>query len=179
MASKLSRISKNHMTWARGEEINFLAQGHKIKHAGETRYPNVVFAEVEIDKTLFPKSYLSYIPSHYYNPEHGYRAMGVFSITDIQDNNELFVNYWDNYDIDKDVKPEWLTIPQSPLEDLFFIKKGYVNDVSYLSRKALETYMPREIRERNDIEIAVNKKLHQTTNAANQIEGEETKKLDK
>jgi len=57
--------------------------------------------------------------------------MGIVTIDEIEDDQELYVDYWDLFELDKNVQPEWLHIPETPLNHLFF-KKGIVETNPYL-----------------------------------------------
>ena len=88
--------------------------------------------------------------------------MCIFSTTQLADDTELFVDYWDMYDIDVRRCPEWMTVPRSPLDALHFIKKGYESDVALLTNRALDAFVPAEARAKADIEKAVARELQQS-----------------
>ena len=46
----------------------------------------------------------------------------IFAIDDINDDEELFLDYWELYEIDKDDHANWLLVPESPL-NIYFTKR--------------------------------------------------------
>lgn len=143
-----------------------------------------MFAELQIERHFYPQSYLQYIPSHCNDEKDRFKAMGIITIDDVNDNTELFVNYYDHYDLDIKDTADWLTIPESPLDQLWYLKKGYELHMTYLTNKALKQFQPKEIREKNDIEIAVTKRIETAKQKMVELEDnpdniEAAKKLDK
>lgn len=105
--------------------INPYGIGHLINHPPNNRPPNVCFLELEIPKEFFPGYLLKYFPYMDYDETQKirtFKAVGVFALESLENNDELFVNYGKERFSYK-FTPDWLVKPAENQPIASFLNK--------------------------------------------------------
>lgn len=80
---------------------------------------------MNIDVKYLPRYLLKYLPyEDYSNDIKSITLFGVFAIKDIEDREELFVNYNESHIYPIDNVPEWMIDPPSHSPIFQFLRKG-------------------------------------------------------
>jgi hypothetical protein len=158
--SKLIRISKEDLFWAQGRALNFLAVGDTVKHPPPNTPPNVAFVDISIQKDFLPRSYTRYLPNVNLDKNDQLNVLGMVTLRDIEDNEELFVDYWDVYLYDKEKAPDWLVVPPPALNH-YYTKKHYEHKIPLLLELAKQSFLPEAVLSRHDLQAMIDTKIEQ------------------
>ena len=149
----------------KGENLNFLAQGHKINHPGVLEEINTIFVDIEIPLNFFPKSYFNYIPN--FNEDiienDCYHCLGIVSIKDIGDNEELFVDFLEIFDLDKNNVPDWIIKKENKLGK-FYLKKSLESFTPFYVKYVDKVFGDEEILEQKNIDKILFKEIEEVKN---------------
>ena len=127
--------------------VNPLALGHKINHCPPDVAPNVKFIDMDVPFNFFPCDFLRYFPnireyaasgktSEYFK---NLRTVGIVSLTEIGDREELYTDYIDEDMIPDTYRPDWLLEP--PPRNPYLIKREYVQKRNLIDNFILKTYL--------------------------------------
>ena len=168
--------NENEKIYMKGEDLNFLAQGHKINHPGVLNEINTIFVDIEIPLNFFPKSYFNYIPNFNENiiENDFYHCMGILTIKDLEDNEELFLDYNEIFDLDKNNIPDWICKIKNPLGK-FYLKKSLESFTPFYVKYVENFFEDKEILEKKNIDKILFKEIENVK----QKEKSDIKKLEK
>lgn len=127
--------------------LNPVALGHRINHAPPDLSPNVKFIDIDIPFTFFPNDFLRYLPNiremkastktgEYFK---NLRTVGIVSLSEIKDNDELYADYIDEDMVPDTYRPDWLLEP--PPRNPYLIKKEYVHKRNLFDNIILKAYL--------------------------------------
>lgn len=123
---------------------NPFAIGHMINHPPPGHEANVCFSEISIKSDYFPSYLLRYLPYQYFTvKEKEITLFGVFALKEIEDREQLFVNYNESHIYPIDDIPEWLIEPPKFHPIFGYLKKGEYELAEsgywkYMQRRALD-----------------------------------------
>jgi hypothetical protein len=160
MDCKLTRIKKEDFFWTHGKAVNFLGVGDTIKHPPKDVSPNVAFVDIAVPKTFFPQTYLRYIPNANLDKNEQVTVMGIVTLKDLYDDEELFVDYWDVFLFNKEQIPDWLVVPPPALNH-FYVKKDYERKIPLLLEVGKQSFLPEAVLSRHDLQQMLDTKIEQ------------------
>ena len=160
VACRLTRINPEDLFWTHGRAVNFLGVGDKIKHPPKDTPPNVAFVDIFASKTFFPQTFMRYIPNANLDKNEEVNVMGIVTLKDLYDDEELFVDYWDVYLYDKEKIPDWLVVPP-PALDHFYVKKDYEKKIPLILEIAKQSFLPEAVLTRHDLQQMLDTKIEQ------------------
>lgn len=158
MACEITRINAEDFFWTHGRAVNFLGVGDKIKHPPKDTPPNVAFVDIAVPKTFFPQTYARYLPNANLDKNEQLNVMGIVTLKDLYDDEELFVDYWDVYLYDKQQIPDWLVVPP-PALDHFCVKKDYEHKIPLILEIAKQSFLPEAVLTRHDLQQMLDTKI--------------------
>lgn len=142
--------------------MNPLAVGDKIKHPPVGVPANVVFVDIVVERKFLPSNLYRYIPNMTTMDDDNLNIMGVVTLVDLEDDTELFVDYWNVFSVDLKTLPDWMTIPPDNLGKLF-VKRKYEHQIPLALEVAREIFVPQTIINRFDLEQLVQKEIKELT----------------
>ena len=113
-----------------------------------------MFFDFSVKRKYLPKSYYKYLPNVNYEDGETLNILGVFAVTDLDDDEELFVDYWNLYAFDVEKIPDWLCIPPDNLGK-FFVKEKYENKFSLGVELTKQLYFPEVVINKFDLEMMI------------------------
>jgi len=127
--------------------LNPLAQGHLINHPPPDIATNVKLIDIDIPFKFFPNDFLRYLPnirefksskktSEYFNH---LRTVGVVSLTEINDKDELYADYIEEDMVPDTYRPDWLLEP--PPRNPYLIKREYFQKRNLLDDFIYKAYL--------------------------------------
>ena len=143
-----------------GNLVNFLALGNHIKHPPSNQSANVIFVDMCFEPKYLPGSFRRYLPNICYDFTENIDLMGVFTLVDIVDNTELFVDFWDLFVFEKDKVPDWLCIPPDNLGK-FFVKRQYENQLSIATEMAKQMFVPEAVINKMDLDLIIKSEVRE------------------
>jgi hypothetical protein len=127
--------------------LNPLSFGHKINHPPPDTSPNVKFIDIFIPYNFFPNEFLRYLPNIYeqhdtnrfkIKREKTIRAVGIISLSEIKDKEELYVDYLQEDLIPDTYRPDWLLQP--PPRNPYLIKESYITKPTIIDKALHKVY---------------------------------------
>ena len=74
-----------------------------------------MFVDISFDRKYLPSNLFRYLPNLSLATDKNINVMGVVTLVDIEDDTELFVDFWNLYTFDLKTIPDWMTIPPDNL----------------------------------------------------------------
>ena len=94
------------------DKICPLSMGVKINHPPPDVEANVAFLDFEVPYDFFPSKFLRYLPNFNYSKSNkSFKIVGIVSLKEINNGDELFVDYIDEELVPYSFKPDWLLKP--------------------------------------------------------------------
>lgn len=109
-----------------------------------------MLVDISFKRKFLPSNLYRYLPNITVAPDENLNVMGVVALTDLEDDTELFLDYWNVYAFDLKTVPDWMTIPPDNLGKLF-VKRDYEHRVPLVVEIARELFVPEAVINRLDL----------------------------
>jgi hypothetical protein len=128
--------------------LNPLALGDKINHPPPDTPANVCFVDIYIPFQFFPLDFLRYVPNiirlDYINTLKNnlpkvMRTVGVISLDEIRDGDELYVDYINESMVPLNFRPDWLLAP--PPRNPYLVKGEYMTKPNIIDKAVRKFYL--------------------------------------
>lgn len=110
-----------------------------------------MFVDISFPRQYLPSSLYRYIPNMTRCDDPNLNVLGIVTLADLEDDTELFVDYWNVYTFDLKTIPDWMTIPPDNLGKMF-VKREYEYAFPLAMEMAREVFAPDAVLNRLDLQ---------------------------
>lgn len=84
-----------------------------LNHPPQDKSANVTLVDIPVNKNNIPKSWWDLLPvwNVMTNKLSNCYVCGIMTIKDVEDDEELYLDYYETFELEKNKQPDWLHLP--------------------------------------------------------------------
>lgn len=132
------------MFFVPGKWLNPYALGDLTRHPPPSTPANVMFIDLCVDPNTFPSCYNRYLPNVNLRDDESTNVLCVVTTVDLEDDSELFVDYWTVVTFEQEMVPPGLSVPSDGLSK-YFVKRKYDHSYHLARQLIAKTLWPQAV----------------------------------